>query len=269
MPDVVTPEPLPEYPAAPAVLGLRWHTSIMRSTRRGPRRLSKSNGSYPFDDVWGSREGQTSLRRLGFDREFEGSGVIHWGGETPVDRATVEEIVRQVAVEREAQRVEAARVHERLSVEIATHWWAVPADRVAQAKSALNKLRVDNTRTFDARIMADIISEGVERAGAAVAKAKAKSTPEDLARCEDPAIREAVHEACLILSANDVDQAAIANSLGWSKATSHRGHWLSELPELDAGLAAVGLALVHRHRKQLRDDLREVLLPSEQLRRAA
>ena len=269
MPDVTpTPQPLPEYPPAPHALGLRWHTSIMRSSRRGPRRLSKSHGSYPLDDVWGSREGQASLRRLGFDREFEGSGVIHWGGEVPVDRAAIEEIVHQVAVEREAQRVEAARVHERLSSEIATHWWAVPADRLAQAKSALNQLRVDRSKTFDARIFADLIAEGVERAGRAVANAKVKSTPEDLARCEDPEVRAAVHEACIILSANDIDQAAIRNDSGWSRSTCHRGHWLSELPELDAGLAAVGLALVHRHRRQLRDDLREVLFPTE-LKRAA
>ena len=263
------PEPLPEYPAAPHVLGLRWHTSIMRTTRRGPRRLSKSVGSYAFDDIWGSREGQASLRRLGFDHEFEGNGVLHWGGETPVDRSAVDQIVHQVAVEREADRVEGQQLRERLKHEVETHWWAVPVDRLRQAEAILGRSVMTATDRFNARVYADLIVEGVERAGAAVAKAKVKSTSEDLARCEDPAIREAVHEACRVMSLNDDDRAAISNGMGWSKSTSHRGHWLSELPELDAGLAAVGLALVHRHRRQLRDDLRTVLFPGEQLRRAA
>ena len=90
-----------------------------------------------------------------------------------------------------------------------------------------------------ADMLADLIVEGVERAGRAVSKALAALPPEAVMRCENSAIRSAVHEACQIMSDADDDRGGIANSVGWSKSTSHRGHWLSEMPELDAGLAAV------------------------------
>ena len=270
MPDVVTPtpEPLPEFPMPPAVLGLVWHRTTMLRTRVGARRLSKAWPTAEFKIVWWCSSTRCALQDLGFQREDDGT-VVLWGREKAVDPVEIEVLVAHARRIRELFEIDALRIEERLRAEVDAHWWAVPAEKVKAAQALLRSDLLTATLQREADALADVFVEAVARAGRAVAKAQAALSPDDITRCETREVRSAVHEACRVMSLKDDDRAAISNGMGWSKSTSHRGHWLSELPELDAGLAAVGLALVHRHRRQLRDDLRETLFPGEQLRRAA
>jgi hypothetical protein len=269
MPDAVTtvPEPLPEFPAAPDVLGLRWTSSRMIRTRRGPRRLSKAELTMHFALVWRDAVGRSALERLGFGREEYEPRVLHWGGEEAIDPAVVQEIVDQVDERQARLRSEALEVRAVLEREFAAHAWAVPAAVLKRAEVLLSGERLPTEDIDRAREVIDLFAEAVARAGRAVAKARDSLTADDLARCESPEVRAAVHEACQVMSLADDDRAAVNNGMGWSKATSHRGHWIAELPMLDAGMAAVGMMLVHRHRRQLRDDLRSMLFP--EVRRAA
>jgi hypothetical protein len=87
------------------------------------------------------------------------------------------------------------------------------------------------------------------------------------ARAADPDVRAAALSACRILSALDTDWAAVRNAAGWSQATTWTGHVLSEREVFDQGEAAHALALLHRYRLQLADELCLVLFGSAPTRR--
>ncbi|WP_237481507.1 hypothetical protein [Lichenibacterium dinghuense] len=253
------PDDQPVYPLPPEVLGLRWHSTRMQTTRYGFRRMSHAHATDDFRDLWGSSDGYQGLKRMGFTLERDAARVVHWGGETTYDPADVDALAARVEADRARERAEARRVRDLLQHEVDTHAWALSRESVTWARALLS----DGLGRFGARKEAlELVAKfeaAVAKAGRAVERAMAATAPEDVARCHHPEVRGAVHEACVLLSTMDEDHAAVRNSMGWSKATSHRGHWLAELPELSPDLAAVGLGLVRRHLGQLRPDLGRVL----------
>jgi hypothetical protein len=77
--------------------------------------------------------------------------------------------------------------------------------------------------------------------------------------CADPAVRNAIGVALRKITATDEDWATHKNDIGWSKATTVKGHVLTMYETLNENLAAHAMVLLHIHRTQVPEEVRPVL----------
>jgi hypothetical protein len=105
----------------------------------------------------------------------------------------------------------------------------------------------------------DILSSAEAVLAAVDARLATPAGVEAMERATDEGVRADLLAACRELSALDGDRCREANSQGWSAVSSGPGHRLAGRGDLTVLEAAHALALVHPHRKQLSNDLRERL----------
>lgn len=103
----------------------------------------------------------------------------------------------------------------------------------------------------------DILAGARAAVASADARLATEAGAEAMERAHDEGVREDLLLACRALSALDQDRCRNANGEGWEAVASRPGHRLAGMTQLTPLQAAHAIALVHPHRKQLPEDLRE------------
>lgn len=258
-----------------AVFGIeRWEDRGWIRTRRGPRRLLAARTTPRFEAAW------WHCRALLDAVGFEGSGgesVKLWlapdhdedlaalacaeaeayvpiGERMSRERAARREAEARAARDREAAQREAereairqhpARVRAALLDLVENRPWLLQAPQLARAEELLAEEPFAHVLAAE-----DLLKLAARTERRARDRASALIEPVAGDRLD------AIHDALRLVSSCDVDRARQANGIGWGKATSTTGHWLSSQESLTPEQAAHGLKLLRTHRRQLPRDVR-------------
>lgn len=253
-----------------------WKSEGQLRTRHGLRDLFTAQSNERFESAWsGAHE---ALYEIGFDGSY-GGWIKWWRKPVKLDVAHIEQVcreaevagiayaaemvewrasevrAREAAIQAEADAREAAKVAAlaRPGIllgqirELVRDWlWLFTPEH---AECAVKLAQVDPL--VNMWLAEDLIGRA-RKTLKRIHKRLSEPTDEQLlALCQSPAVRQAVHAACKMLSRCDEDRAAQSNGIGWSKATTTTGHYLSRLPTMSPAQAAHGTRLLTVHRKQL------------------
>lgn len=252
----------------------RWEDRGWIGTRRGPRRLLAARATPRFEAAW--RHSRALLDAVGFDGSNWGSVKIWLAPDhdedlaalacqeaedyVPVgERKTCERNARREAeaqakrhreaaqreAEREAVRQRPARVRAALVDLVENRPWLLQPPQLARAEELLAEDPFAHVLAAE-----DLLKLAARTERRARDRASVPIEPVAGDRVE------AIHDALRLMSSCDGDRARQANGVGWGKATSTTGHWLSSLEALTPEQAAHGLRLLRVHRDQLPRDIR-------------
>ena len=252
----------------------RWEDRGWIGTRRGPRRLLAARATPRFEAAW--RHSRALLDAVGFDGSNWGSVKIWLAPDHDEDLAALacqeaedyvpvgERKTREWNARREA---EAQAKRDREAAQREAEHEAI-RQRPARVRAALVDL-VENRPWLlqppQFSRAGELLAEDpfchvgeAERLLALAAKTE-KRARERMASPIEPVAGDrvqAIHAGLRFMSSCDGDRARNANGIGWGKATSTGGHWLSSRDALTPEEAAHGLTLLRTHRRQLPRDLR-------------
>lgn len=276
--------PLDPVQALPVgVLGLAWRRLGDRRTGSGQKTLWIGDGDETaFRSAYGAdRDG---LRAVGFSWGGEHMGYydrpVCWEPVPAPENAVVldavaratqashararEEEVRRAKAEAERQRradEEFAREGEtrleavaELRRRLAAHPWAWTRGQRDRAADVL--AQGDRPSASAANVARNLVLTVDTMLARVTERAQTERVEKWWSLAADPEIRVEVHHAAKYLSALDDDFASIENAQGWSKAHTHLGHVISDMPALGHHEAAHALKAVYPHRRQLRSHVR-------------